>query len=299
MIQVSRLSKRFGAVQALVDVTLAIGAGERVGLVGTNGSGKTTLLRALVGLLQVEGRVTVGGADVAREPEVALRSVAYMPQVAPPLDAPVAEMVRAWCTLRGKGAAEVKARAAGLGLDLEAVSQTRVRDLSGGMKQKLLGALALAADAPVLVCDEPTANLDVQAREAFFGAVNARPREAVLVLCSHRVDEVRHLVDRVVELREGRLLRDEPVSALLAGLRGYRVEVKLREPVDADAEETTLLARGLRRLGATHFAGTFSQAEKLEVVSSLMRTLGGRLEDLTVNDAESLHEEGRHLRSVS
>lgn len=214
MIRFESVSKRFGPVQALDAVSLDIAPGERVALVGTNGSGKTTLLRALCGLLRVEGRVTVFGIDVQHQPEVALRSVACMPQVAPPLDAPVKELVAAVCALRSRKVARCVERAARLGLDLEAVARTRVRDLSGGTKQKLLAALALTAEAPVLVCDEPTANLDAASRGVFFEEVLARPANSILVLCSHRVDEVRHLVQRVVQLDEGRVVQDAALDAV-------------------------------------------------------------------------------------
>jgi ABC-2 type transport system ATP-binding protein len=212
MISVSHVSKRFGPVTALDDVSLEIGNGERVALIGTNGSGKTTLLRAACGLIRVEGRVEIAGCDVAREPERALARVSYMPQVAPPLDAPVRELVRAFCALRGRRPDEVTRLAAELGLKLEAVAATRARDLSGGMKQKLLAALALAARAEVLICDEPTANLDARARDAFFAQVERRPADSVLVVCSHRVDEVRRFVDRVIEMRDGRVQRDVEVA---------------------------------------------------------------------------------------
>ncbi|MBS1153275.1 MAG: transporter related protein [Myxococcaceae bacterium] len=212
MISIQNVTKKFDRLLALDAVSLQFAPGERVALVGTNGSGKTTLLRALLGLLRVEGKIEVFGADVAKSPEVALRSLAYMPQVSPPLEAPVAELVRAFCALRSRDEQQVARRASKLGLDLAAIRSTRVRDLSGGMKQKLLGAMALAAEAPVLVCDEPTANLDAVAREAFFEEVNARPKTSILVLCSHRADEVEHLVDRVIELKEGRILSDEPLA---------------------------------------------------------------------------------------
>ena len=293
MIQVRNVSKRFGRVAALSDVTLHVRAGERVAIVGTNGSGKTTLLRSLCGLLTVNGQVLVNDIDVGQRPSEAMRSLAYMPQIAPPLDAPVSDLVRAWCTLRGRTHAEVAARAQALGLTLDAVLRSRVRDLSGGTKQKLLGALALAADTPLLICDEPTANLDVQARVAFFEAVNARPRSATLVLCSHRVDEVRHLVDRVIELREGRVVNDETVAARLAMVRSVRLEVAFHRDVDADLEAPALLERGFTRLGAARFVGNFSQTQKLDVVASLVCTLGARLADLSVHDAESLHEDTR------
>ena len=212
MISIRDVSKRFGPVTALDRVSLELKAGERVALIGTNGSGKTTLLRAMCGLIRIEGQVRVGGRDVAAQPEAALKLLSYMPQVAPPLDAPVSELVRTFCVLRGRDAGEVEELAHTLGLTLSQVERSRVRDLSGGTKQKLLAAMALAARAPVLICDEPTANLDAAAREAFFAHVAARPQGSTLVVCSHRIDEVRRFVDRVVEMHDGRVQRDIEVK---------------------------------------------------------------------------------------
>ena len=266
----------------------------------SNGSGKTTLLRAMCGLLRVDGRITLFGSDVAKEPEVALRSLASMPQIAPPLDAPVVELVRAFCVLRNRNPSAVAARAKRLGLELETVARTRVRDLSGGMKQKLLAALALTVEAPVLVCDEPTANLDPAARRVFFEEVMARPANSILVLCSHRVDEVRHLVERVVQLDEGRVVADESLSQTLARLRGFRVELTFREAPNA-AEVATLAARGFVASGPARFHGEFSEVDKVEVVSRLVATWGPRLLDLSLQDSDALHEKAQviPLRAVS
>ncbi len=219
MIDVRHVSKSFGRVRALDDVSLTIHPGERVAFVGTNGSGKTTLLRAILGLVRVDGRVAIAGVDVATTPELALRSVAYIPQVAPPIEAPVGEVVRAFASLRRMEVGAVKTRADRLGLALDAVMQARFRDLSGGMKQKLLAALALSANADVLICDEPTANLDRESRVAFFEEVAARDKDAITILCSHRAEEVERLVSRVVELADGRIERDGSVQDALADLK--------------------------------------------------------------------------------
>ena len=212
MIVVDAVSKRFGAIVALDRVSLVIEPGERVALIGANGSGKTTLLRAMVGLLRAEGRVSIGGFDVRTDPTRALAHLAYVPQIAPPIDAPVSEVVRLFARLRNKRVDEVALRARRLGLSLSDVASTRFRDLSGGTKQRVLAALGLAADAPVLVCDEPTASLDIAARAAFFDEVAARAPASILVLCSHRKEEVDAMVSRVIELAEGRVVRDEQLS---------------------------------------------------------------------------------------
>lgn len=229
MITVAQVRKRFGPVVALDGVSLEIGSGERVAFVGANGSGKTTLLRAVLGLLRFEGRITIAGSDVAREPEVALRSVAYIPQIAPPIDAPVDEVVRAHAALRGQSDDGTWARAKRLSLTPDACRRKRFRDLSGGMRQKLLAAMALATEAPILICDEPTANLDGEARRSFFEQLSERPATSVVVLCSHRLEEVVQMVGRVVELGEGKVVRDGPLADAIARLRAFDDDA-LRSP---------------------------------------------------------------------
>lgn len=301
MITIDRITKRFGRVTALDDVSLAVSAGEKVAFVGANGSGKTTLLRALLGLIRVEGRVTVGGADVARAPEIALRSVAYIPQVAPPIEAPVSEVVRATAALRGSPEERTWERAAHLGLDVDLARGKRFRDLSGGMKQKLLAAMALATTAPVLVCDEPTANLDGKARAAFFELLAERPRDGVIVLCSHRVEEVRALVERVVELSDGKIARDVPLADVLADLRAFRIEVTLHEGLP----ETPLRARGFAPAGRHRLARDVTQAEKVETLRFLMETYGEGVADVSVIAVDDFaqavrdRESGAHLKAVS
>jgi ABC-type multidrug transport system ATPase subunit len=214
MIEILDVSKTFGGVHALRHVDLKIAPGERVAFVGSNGSGKTTLLRSLLGLLRFSGQITVYGLDVSRHPSKALARVAYIPQVAPPIEASVAEVVIAQTRLRGIDQSSVSACATRLGLDLNIARRMRFRDLSGGMRQKLLAALALATKAEVLVCDEPTANLDVAAREAFFELLAQRPRGAISIFCSHRLEEVDPFVDRVIELEEGEVVRDDRACLL-------------------------------------------------------------------------------------
>lgn len=210
MIRVNEVRKSFGPVVALGGVSLEISEGERVAFVGANGSGKTTLLRALLGLIRVSGSISIAGSDVSREPQAALRHVAYIPQISPPIDATADEVVRAQAALRGKSEDATWARGKRLGLAIDGCRKKRFRDLSGGMKQKLLAAMALASEAPILVCDEPTANLDGDARQSFFEQIDERPAGGVLVVCSHREEEVARLVFRAISMADGRVVRDGP-----------------------------------------------------------------------------------------
>ena len=287
MIEVVHVSKSFGRVKALRDVCLSIEEGERVAFVGSNGSGKTTLLRSILGLLRIDGRISIAGVDVAKSPELALGSVAYMPQIAPPLEAPVQDLVRAICRLRGLEAKSVESRAARLGLTLGEVAEVRLRDLSGGTKQKLLAALTLAAEAPILICDEPTANLDAQSRAAFFAELDARPKHHVTVLCSHRIDEVRQLVDRVVELEEGRVKRDASVDELLADRQRFRIEVSLAKTA-GDVVRVFLLEHGFVAAGAVRFETLVTQSDKVAIVARLVREHGTAISDLSVYHVDDL-----------
>ncbi|MEO8875313.1 MAG: ABC transporter ATP-binding protein [Polyangiaceae bacterium] len=297
MIEVSHASKSFGPVVALDDVSLGIARGERVAFVGSNGSGKTTLLRAILGLLRIEGRITIGGVDVGVTPEIALRGVSYIPQIAPPIEAPVAEVVRAYAALRRIDPKVVAERSALLGLSMNAVEHTRFRDLSGGMKQKLLAAMALAANPDVLVCDEPTANLDAAARAAFFAQVDQRAKDCILILCSHRIEEVRQLVDRVVEMKDGRVAKDSSLGELLGELRTFRVEVALRRP--GGEAEVFLRSNGFDVLGAGRFGSLFSQSAKVDVVARLLRLHQDDIIDLSIFHVEALDnaESGRRTSS--
>ncbi|MBL9026992.1 MAG: ABC transporter ATP-binding protein [Myxococcales bacterium] len=280
MIEVTHVRKSFGPITALDGVALRIGRGERVAFVGSNGSGKTTLLRCLLGLIRFEGRITIAGVDVAREPELALRGVAYIPQIAPPIEAPLSEVVRAFAGLRGLSVGAIEDRARAFGLDPAASRNKRFRDLSGGMKQKLLAAMAMATEAPVLVCDEPTANLDGEARAELFRQLDARPGGSVVVLCSHRIEEVTQLVDRVVELSDGRVHRDVPLETLLDALRAFRVEVALKG--DAEPAVRFLEARGFTRRQDGRFEARLSQEEKVSVVARILREHERALADIVI-----------------
>lgn len=281
------VSKRFGRVCALRGVSFEIPAGRRVALVGPNGSGKSTLNRALLGLLRCGGEVLLDGMSPHRERSAVAQRLAYVPQVAPNLAVPVRELLRAVQDLRGLAPAEVAKVASRFDLDLATVARRPFRALSGGMRQKLLVSIALASRASLLVLDEPTGSLDARSREAFFGLFGQVTGETTLLLCSHRLEEVRALVDHVLLLEEGRIAWDGAVGEFLARSAATLIEVCA---AGGDAAHW-LCGRGFRQGAGGWWVRRARSDEKLALLPELAGQLGGALTDLNVRDLESLEAE--------
>ncbi|HSG15945.1 MAG TPA: ABC transporter ATP-binding protein [Anaerolineae bacterium] len=216
MVIVQNLSKRFGAVTAVDDISFQVESGQSVALWGENGAGKTTALRCLLGVIPYDGSVLLGGYDTDRQGKAARRLMGFVPQ-----EISFHDDLTAWETLnfyyRLKKTSTGKEYVMGLldRLGLAPYTGKRVRDLSGGMKQRLALVIALLADPPLLILDEPTANLDVKAREEFLALlVELKENGKTLVFSSHRLEEVAILADRVLVIEAGRLLADCPPAEL-------------------------------------------------------------------------------------
>lgn len=282
-VELHGVGKRFGGVEALRDVSLSIPSGRRVALVGPNGSGKSTLTRVVLGLLGCEGEVLLDGQPPFARRAALARRLAYVPQIAPRFGATVGELVRAVADLRRLDAARIAAFAARLALDLDQLRRRPFRSLSGGTRHKVLLALALSSGASLFVLDEPTATLDVEARAAFFRAFDEMAADATLLLCSHRLEEVRYLVDHVVALEEGRVVFDGGAGDFLAERAFAVVAVEV-----GAADAAWLRARSFRAGAPGWWARTVAQGEKLPLVAELVGSLGGRLRNLEVRDVESM-----------
>lgn len=275
----SDVTKSFAGVPALRGVSLDIPRGRALALVGPNGSGKTTLIRVIVGLLSAEGRVLFDGRE--RATETATR-ISYVPQAAPALAVPVRELVRSVASVRGIAPGPIFELARQLGLDVDECRNKPFRNLSGGQKQKLLLAVALAPDTGLLVLDEPTASLDAESRRRFFELFAERRSGSTLVLCSHRLDEIRHLVDHVVMLADGAVAYDGPAAAYLASQEECQIELR----VEGGAE--WLASEGFSARGGGWWTIRLARAGKLEVLQRASERLGAALKDVAVHDFERL-----------
>lgn len=254
------LTKRFGALVAVNGVSFQVRRSEVVALWGPNGAGKTTILRCLLGLLSFEGTAIIGGHDVRRESKEVRRLVGSLPQdVRLHGDWTVAETLRFYARLRKVATERVEALMAEWRLD--DIADKPVGSLSGGMRQRLAFALALLSDPPVLLLDEPTANLDAQTRREVWSALaRLKAQGKTIVLSTHRPDEVRQLADRVLVLDKGTLVAvGHPKE--LASLLQERVTLKLLVPESHRLSAATLL----RQHG---FAVSFNEIHLLVTVPS-------------------------------
>lgn len=212
LIQARAVSLRYGRKQALADVSFSVPKGRVVGLLGHNGAGKTTLMKALVGLLPVEGELSVLGLDPRQQRVQLLESLAYIPDVAIlPRWATPAQLIELMSGLHPKFSAErarslLRRTSVGLG--------DKVKNLSKGMVVQLHLALVAAIDAKLLILDEPTLGLDVLSRKAFYDMLIDEwcDGERSVLISTHQVEEIEALLSDVLMLNEGQLVLSIPLA---------------------------------------------------------------------------------------
>jgi len=219
MIQVESLTKLYGELAAVDDLSFGVAQGEVLGLVGPNGAGKTTTLRSLVGIIRpTKGRIRIGGHDLEQDPVAAKRLLAYMP------DEPhlfeyltVEEHLR--FTARLYQVADVDNRLPPLLRELELADKARALpgELSRGMKQKLVIACGLLHDPQVLLFDEPLTGLDPAGIRRMKQTIVDRARAgAAVLLSSHLLHLVEEICTRVLILQRGRMVAFGTLPEILA-----------------------------------------------------------------------------------
>ncbi|MBK6714931.1 MAG: ABC transporter ATP-binding protein [Burkholderiales bacterium] len=271
-----------GTLQALTEVSFDIQPGEFFGLLGPNGAGKTTLISVLAGLSRATaGRVTVMGHDVVTDYAAARKSLGIVPQelVFDPFFS-VRESLRIQSGYFGVTGndAWIDELLAGLGLADKAGAN--MRQLSGGMKRRVLVAQALVHRPPVIVLDEPTAGVDVELRQTLWSFIARLNKEGhTVLLTTHYLEEAEALCGRIAMLKQGRVVALERTSALLAG----RASTMLRFKTD-DALPADLLAQA-RVTGRVAQIKT-RDAVEVEAVLARLRAAGVRVEDLEIGRAD-------------
>jgi len=273
MISAQHITKRFGRYAAVNDVSFDLDSGHALALWGSNGAGKTTLIRCLLGITRSRGRITIDGISIRRRGRHARARAGYVPQeLAFHGDVRMAAAMAFCAGLRR--ASHQRAAEALDTVGLTGHERKRVRDLSGGMKQRLALAIALLSDPPLIVLDEPTSNLDASGRAEVVETLRAlKLAGKTLLFASHRPDEIISLADRVLVLEKGVMQRDTTPAELWPTEKPVQVvRLHLTMARESDAADV------LRREGhAVHLNGhglcvAVPRDRKAEPISVLARS---------------------------
>lgn len=208
--------KRYGRLTALDGVSFELEAGSIVALLGANGAGKTTTFKCVLGMTDFLGDINVAGRSVAKSGKAVRGLIGYLPQTPGFADDDTClEALRFLADLRRVPLDRIDPLLEKVNLVQQ--QDVRIRELSGGMRQRLALAAALLSDPPLLLLDEPTANLDYQSRGELHDLLaQLRTEGKTVVLSTHFVEHVADLADQVILLKDGRVELDETAAGLTA-----------------------------------------------------------------------------------
>jgi ABC-2 type transport system ATP-binding protein len=264
-------------MQALRGVDLAIPRGSIFGLLGPNGAGKSTFINILAGLcLKTSGTVSIWGRDIDERPRAARAAIGVVPQeiAADPFFTPRESM---------EVAAGMYAVPPAERRTMEA--NAYVRQLSGGMKRRLMVAKAMVHNPPVLILDEPTAGVDVELRRQLWAYVLELNRKGVtIVLTTHYLEEAQELCDQIAIINRGQVVACEPTTTLLGRMDTRKVLVTPDQPMTAapalSGFETHLLPSG--GFSVSYRTGHSS----VEQVMAAIRAAGLHIKDISTEDPD-------------
>jgi ABC-2 type transport system ATP-binding protein len=281
-VEIDNVARRFGRVQALAGVSLAVEEGEFFGLLGPNGAGKTTLISVLAGLTRADsGAARVLGHDVVANYRDARRALGVVPQelVFDPFFSvrETLEIQSGYFGIRDNGAwiDEILHH-----LDLTSKSDANMRSLSGGMKRRVLVGQALVHKPPVIVLDEPTAGVDVELRQSLWAFIRKLNRDGhTIILTTHYLEEAEALCGRIAMLKAGRVVALDTTKNLLARVAGLTVRLV------ADRVPASWQARVQGRDAHAFLLGLEQYAD-LESLLAALREEGIRIDELALQETD-------------
>ena len=290
MIQVERVTKRYGPKIAVDNISFEVERGEIVGFLGPNGAGKTTTMRILTGFLPpTSGTASIGGIDVLENPIEVKRRIGYLPE-SPPLypEMEVGDYLRFVAGIKGIPKRDIPRR---IDCALESTSSTDVRDtlvgkLSKGYRQRVGLAQALIHNPEVLVFDEPTSGLDPKQIIEVRGLIRSLAGEHTIILSTHILPEVSSTCSRVIIINEGRIEASDTPENLTAQLQGAHSIL-----LDVDGPEGAVQGRlasepGVRQVARESASGNRC-VWRVEVGGD--GTIPRRLADAVVNSGWGLY----------
>lgn len=284
-------SKKAPAKTALHGVDLDIPRGSIFGLLGPNGAGKSTMINILAGLVnKTAGTAEICGYDITTQTRSARASIGIVPQeIAMDVFFTPYQALELQAGYYGVPKSERRSEEILEALGLSDKRDAYVRQLSGGMKRRLLIAKALVHNPPVLILDEPTAGVDIELRRQLWAYVEElHKRGTTVILTTHYLEEAEALCDRIAIIHNGRIVANEPKSSLLSRLDKKILKITPTETVttlpDSLAEIATLTDDGQisiqYRSGTDSVTGLLNQVKTAGLSISDLRTEEADLEDV-------------------
>ncbi|NYI02978.1 ABC transporter ATP-binding protein [Cupriavidus plantarum] len=285
-IEIADVRKRYRSLQALKGVSFTVEQGEFFGLLGPNGAGKTTLISILAGLNRADsGRIRVLGHDVVDDYRMARRMLGVVPQelVFDPFFT-VRETLRLQSGYFGMRNNDDWIDEIMANLDLTNKADSNMRQLSGGMKRRVLVAQALVHRPPVIVLDEPTAGVDVELRQTLWKFISRLNREGhTIILTTHYLEEAEALCDRIAMLKFGEVVALDRTSSLLNQFAGLQLVLTLsRGVLPVALEALRMPANPGERAHRLRLSGY----EAVEPILAALREAGCEIEDMEVSKAD-------------
>ena len=281
-IELTDVRKRYSNLQALKGVSFTVERGEFFGLLGPNGAGKTTLISILAGLNRADsGRVSVLGHDVVSDYRMARRMLGVVPQelVFDPFFT-VRETLRLQSGYFGLTRNDDWIDEIMANLDLTNKADANMRQLSGGMKRRVLVAQALVHRPPVIVLDEPTAGVDVELRQTLWQFIARLNREGhTVLLTTHYLEEAEALCNRIAMLKSGRVVALERTSELLKSASSNVLRFKIDGVLPPAFEGKARVTGRIVQLPA-------HDAHEIEEHLAAIRQAGLRVEDVEIRKAD-------------
>lgn len=295
MVEVENVKKIYsGGFEALKGVTLSIEQGEILALLGPNGAGKTTLISAICGIATVtSGHIRVGGHDTVTGFRAARSLIGLVPQelVLEPFET-VMNTVRFSRGLFGKKRDDALIERVLKQLSLWDKKDSAIRELSGGMKRRVMIAKALSHEPRVLFLDEPTAGVDVELRRDMWEVVaNLKADGVTIILTTHYIEEAEAIADRIGVINKGQLLLVEDKSALMARMGRKQLRIDLQEPLLQIPEALNRfdLTLGEDGQSLTYAYDTSAERTGIATLMAKMTTAGLILRDIQTHQS-SLEE---------
>lgn len=225
MIELGRLTKRFGSITAVDEVSMSVQAGEVVGFLGPNGAGKSTTMKMVAGFLEpTSGSAAVCGHDIARDPVAVKERLGYLPEGAPTYGDMTPKTYLAFiAAIRGFDGAERRQRVAAVvdKVSLQEVLNQPIETLSKGFKRRVGLAQTMLHDPPVLIMDEPTDGLDPNQKRHVRGLIREMAPDKAIVISTHILEEVEAVCTRAVVIARGKIRADAAPEELRANAANH------------------------------------------------------------------------------